>query len=39
MQARTWKARAKQNPVKKAVAVIAMVAPIALKARAPMQMP
>jgi hypothetical protein len=39
MQARTQKARAKQNPVKKAVVVIAMVAPSALKARAPMQTP
>jgi hypothetical protein len=39
MQARTQKAHAKQNPVKKAVVAIAMVAPSALKARAPMQTP
>jgi hypothetical protein len=39
MQARTQKAHLKQNPVKKAVVAIAMVAPSALKARAPMQTP
>jgi hypothetical protein len=39
MQARTQKAHVKQNPVKKAVVAIAMVAPSALKARAPMQTP
>jgi hypothetical protein len=39
MQALTQKAHAKQNPVKKAVVAIAMVATSALKARAPMQTP
>jgi hypothetical protein len=37
MQDQTQKAHAKQNPVKKAVVAIAMVAPSALKACAPMQ--
>jgi hypothetical protein len=37
MLRRTQKARAKQNRVKKAVVAIVMVAPSALKARAPMQ--
>jgi hypothetical protein len=37
MLRRTQKAPAKLSPVKKAVVAIAMVAPSALKARAPMQ--
>ena len=39
MQARIQRAHAKQNPVKKVVVAIAMVAPSALKSRAPMQTP
>ena len=39
MRTQTQRAHAKQNPVKKAVVAIAMVAPIALKAHAPMQTP
>jgi multisubunit Na+/H+ antiporter MnhC subunit len=39
MRTQTQRAHAKQNPVKKAVVVIAMVAPIALKAHARMQTP
>jgi hypothetical protein len=39
MAVRTQKEHAKPNPVKKAVVVIAMVAPSALKSRAPMQIP
>ena len=39
MQVRIPRAHAKQNPVKKVVVAIAMVAPSALKSRAPMQMP
>jgi hypothetical protein len=37
MQAQTQKAHVKQNPVKKVVAAIAMVAPSVLKSRAPMR--
>jgi hypothetical protein len=37
MLARTQMAYVKQNPAKKAVAAIAMVAPSVLKSRAPMQ--
>jgi hypothetical protein len=39
MLPRTLKAHVKQNPVKKAAVVIAMVASSALKSRAAMQMP
>jgi hypothetical protein len=39
MQARTQKAHAKQNLVKKVVVAIATVAPSALKLHAPMQTP
>jgi hypothetical protein len=38
MQVQTQKAHVKQNPVKKVVAAIAMVAPSVLKSRAPMRM-
>jgi hypothetical protein len=38
MLAQTQKVHVKQNPVKKVVVVIAMVAPSALKSRAPTQM-